>query len=127
MLSQHTVNVNDVDYIISPFKGKQGLKIQAKLVKLIGPALGALSGLEDNTEQMAVFGAIIQEVLGRVDEDDVINLIEELLSLVYKGSMKINFDNEFALNYASLFLLVKEVIMYNYQDVFSKLGMAANA
>jgi hypothetical protein len=54
-------------------------------------------------------------------------LIKELLSGVTKGTATINFDQEFAGRYGAIFDLVKEVLKFNFADVFSKLGLGIGA
>lgn len=125
MYDQHKVCINDVDYIINPFKGKQGLKLQMKLLKLVQPALSAIRDLTDEADQMAIIGEMIKGVMTRADEDEILQLIEELLAGVYKGTIKLDLDKEFTCNYAAVFHLLKEVIMFNFKDVFSQLGIAS--
>lgn len=125
MYDQHKVCINDVDYIINPFKGKQGLKLQMKLLKLVQPALSAIRDLTDEADQMAIIGEMIKGVMTRADEDEILQLIEELLAGVYKGTIKLDLDKEFTCNYSVVFHLLKEVIMFNFKDVFSQLGIAS--
>lgn len=125
MYDQHKVCINDVDYIINPFKGKQGLKLQMKLLKLVQPALSAIRDLTDEADQMAIIGEMIKGVMSRADEDEILQLIEELLAGVYKGTIKLDIDKEFTCNYSVVFHLLKEVIMFNFKDVFSQLGIAS--
>ena len=56
-------------------------------------------------------------------EDQYVELIKEILSGVTKNNMPVDFENEFQLNYGNLFKLIKEVLEFNYRDVFSLLGI----
>ena len=116
--SQMTVNVNGTDYLINKFKGKEGLMIGAKISKLIAPLFAASTS---NGEELDIT-KIADYITDKMDEDSVCQLIVKLMTSVYKGSQQVNFDTEFAGNYATLFDLIKEVVMFNYSDVFSKLG-----
>lgn len=116
--SQMTVNVGGTDYLINKFKGKEGLMIGAKIGKLIAPLFAASA---NNGTELDI-GKIADYITDKMDEDSVCQLIVKLMTSVYKGSQQVNFDTEFAGNYAVLFDLIKEVVMFNYSDVFSKLG-----
>lgn len=122
-MSQLNVTVKDVDYIINAFKGKQGFLLKAKLLKIVSPALGALRGAAEDADMVSVITAVVTEVVNRIDESETLDLIIELLSNVYKGSVKLNFDTEFAQNYSAIYLLLAEVIKFNYKDVFQTLGI----
>lgn len=122
-MSQLNVTVKDVDYIINAFKGKQGFLLKAKLLKVVAPALAAIKASAEDADMISVITAVVSEVLDKIDEGDTLDLIIELLSSVYKGSVKVNFDTEFAQNYAAIYLLLAEVIKFNYKDVFQMLGI----
>ena len=57
-------------------------------------------------------------LIEQFDKVDVVALIKELLSGVTKGTATINFDQEFAGRYGVIFDLVKEVLKFNFADVF---------
>lgn len=122
-MSQHNVTIKDVDYIINAFKGKQGFILKAKLLKIVSPALAALKATAEDADMISVITSVVSEVLGKIDEGDTLELIIELLSNVYKGSVKVNFDTEFSQNYSAIYLLLAEVIKHNYKDVFQTLGI----
>lgn len=122
-MSQLNVTVKDVDYIINAFKGKQGFLLKAKLLKVVAPALAAIKASAEDADMISVITAVVSEVLDKIDEGDTLDLIIELLSSVYKGSVKVNFDTEFSQNYAAIYLLLAEVIKFNYKDVFQMLGI----
>ena len=122
-MTQHNVTIKDVDYIINAFKGKQGFLLKAKLLKVISPALAALRGTAEDADMVAIITAVVSEVVSRIDESETLDLIIELLSNVYKGSVKLDFDKEFTQNYSAIYLLLAEVVKYNYKDVFQTLGI----
>ena len=122
-MTQHNVTIKDVDYIINAFKGKQGFILKAKLLKVISPALAALRGTAEDADMVAIITAVVSEVVSRIDESETLDLIIELLSNVYKGSVKLDFDKEFSQNYSAIYLLLAEVVKYNYKDVFQTLGI----
>lgn len=115
MIEQKTVTVGGTEYILTQFPALKGLKLGKALIKLIGPSFakfqesqnlaGAMTALFDNLDSIAVE-----------------ELIVHLVSSASKGSVGINFDSEFAGEYDKLFLLVKEVVEFNYGSVFTLLG-----
>jgi hypothetical protein len=123
MFDQHKCTIGETDYIINPFKGRQGIKLSAKLMKFATPALMAIKEIPDDAEQAAMIGGVIHAILANTDEDSVLSLIEELLAGVYKGTQKVDLDKEFTCNYSAAFHLLKEVVMFNFKDVFSQLGI----
>lgn len=118
---QHIVHIGDETYVINPFLTTKGLRIKAKLVKYLGTSLSAAMGAEDESSIIELLAQIFTEM----SEDQYVELVREITSNVTKNGMMIDFDKEFALNYANLFKLVKEVLEYNYKDLFSLLGINA--
>lgn len=114
MIAQKTVNIRGEDFILTHMPAGRGVRVLKQLGKLAGPALvaqsttglaGALSALFDN-----------------IDTVDVESLIKELVGTASKGNMAINYDMEFAGAYDKLFLLVQEVVEFNFGSVFTFLG-----
>ena len=127
-LEQVDVHLGGVDYKITPFVATKGLVIEVKLVKLLGPAFMELQkAAQGDGSEDAVLGEAINVLIGQMDKVDVVSLIKELVSNVSKGTMAINFDQEFAQRYGVLFDLIKEVLKVNFSDVFSKLGLGIGA
>lgn len=122
---QKIVHVGDESYVITPFLTSKGLRIKHKLVKYLGTSLEkALVASEQEEDKESTLLGIIAEVFMEIPEDQYIELIKDVLSNVTKNGMSVDFDKEFALNYANLFKLLKEVIEFNYNDLFSALGIS---
>lgn len=125
---QLDVHIDGVDYKITQFLATKGLGIEVKLMKLLGPSFMELQkAAQDENAQEAVLSAAITVLIEQFDKVDVVALIKELLSGVTKGTATINFDQEFAGRYGAIFDLVKEVLKFNFADVFSKLGLGIGA
>ena len=56
-------------------------------------------------------------------KEEVLSILEELMTCVSTENGDVDFDTEFQKNYVSLYKLSAEVIKENYGDVFSALGM----
>lgn len=120
------VEIKDKKYMVEAFKGKKTFKIKMKLLRLLNPVLESLKDLQDTGDDdnfLAVIGDAIQHVLEKNTDDEIFDLLEELMSAVKTENGVIDFDTEFTKNTISLYKLAKEVIMYNYEDVFQELGM----
>lgn len=127
-IQQLDVHIDGVDYKITQFLATKGLGIEVKLMKLLGPSFMELQkASQDENAQEAVLSAAITVLIEQFDKVDVVALIKELLSGVTKGTATINFDQEFAGRYGAIFDLVKEVLKFNFADVFSKLGLGIGA
>ena len=127
-IQQLDVHIDGTDYKITQFLATKGLGIEVKLMKLLGPSFMELQkASQDENAQEAVLSAAITVLIEQFDKVDVVALIKELLSGVTKGTATINFDQEFAGRYGVIFDLVKEVLKFNFADVFSKLGLGIGA
>lgn len=114
MISQKTVNIKGDDYIITHMPAGRGVRVLKQLGKLAGPAFSSY--------QSGGLSGAISALFDNIDSVDVENLIKELVATASKGSMAINYDMEFAGAYDKLFLLVQEVVEFNFGSVFTLLG-----
>lgn len=114
MREQKKVTVNGDDYLITQFGARKGVKLGKKVARVILPAVGKVF---QEGSQETNFGNILETVADNLDELDD-HTIEELLSETTHRNMNIDFDNHFAGNYGGLFLLLWEVIQFNFEDVF---------
>lgn len=117
-IQQKEVTIKDTTYLLTQFGGMTGLKLGKQLVKTLGPAFAVLQG-ED-----ASVGKALNILFDNLN-DETEALIIALCSSASKGSVAINFNNEFAGEYDRLFLLVKEIVEFNYGSVFQMLGSAS--
>jgi hypothetical protein len=63
---------------------------------------------------MGILMEVVSENLDYLDDAT----IQELLSSTTKNNYAIDFDNEFAGNYMTLFNLLWEVVQFNFSDFF---------
>lgn len=117
-IGQKQVNIKGTDYLITHFPAMRGTRVLKQLTKVLGPSLVAMQGEGEDK-----IGAALQALFENLDQG-VEQLIVELVSTCSKGSVGINFDMEFAGEYDKLFLLVKEVVEFNFGSVFTVLGFA---
>lgn len=124
MIKQKTISIGGEEFLLSTIPATKGIKLLKQLTKLIGPSFTELlkAGDEDS-EGTSPMGVAMEKLFDNLDTVDVESLVKELVaSSATKGSMSINFDMEFAGDYGKLFMLVKEIVEFNYGSVFTLLG-----
>ena len=118
-------------FILTQFDAFAGLAYQRKLVKILAPSFLALQEVMDNkptsTATENTSGSAVAAALSKlVDNLDQVEpaFIKELIvkGAQKEGRVAINFDNDFAGNYGVMFQLVKEIVMFNFEDLFQMLG-----
>jgi hypothetical protein len=114
-IQQKSVSVKDTDYLLTHIPAIRGTRALKQLIKLVGPSFAQFQKNQDLSGAMNV-------LFENLDSVGVETLIQELVASASKGSMAINFDSEFAGEYDKLFLLVKEVVEFNFGSVFQLLG-----
>lgn len=117
MIQQKTVTVLGQDYLLTHIPAIRGTRMLKRIVKLVGPAMATFQKEQD-------LGGAMQALFDSLD-DGLEALLVELVSSASKGSVAISFDNEFAGEYDRLFLLVQEIVEFNYGSVFQLLGSDA--
>ena len=124
-MSLNIKEFNGKKYIVSAFKGRKGLQVKVRLLKVASPMLEDLQSLADEDDKKsndAIF-KLIKKLVEETDTDEVLSILEELMTCVKTENGDVDFDTEFQKNYVSLYKLSAEVIKENYGDVFSALGM----
>lgn len=139
MIEQKNVSIQGNDYMLTQFKASLGLKYMKQLTKLLGPAFIELQKAADTTDIKGKGAeaakakkeedAMMQAAMVLIDSMDNVEVESLVQALVMngatKGTMSINFDMEFAGKYDVLFELIKEIVSFNFGNVFSKLGSGA--
>lgn len=115
-IGQKTVTIKDTQYMITHFPAMRGTRVLKQLTVLLGPSLASMQGGGD-------LGAALTILFDNLDQN-VEQLIVDLISTVSKNNVGLNFDMEFAGEYDRLFMLVKEVVEFNFGSVFTLLGFA---
>lgn len=117
-IQQRNVTVKGTEYILTHIPAENGLVVLKQLTKLIGPAFAKMTDGD--------VGQVVDAILDNLDKTDVVQLATRLVSSASKGSMAINFNNEFAGEYDRLYLLIKEIVEWNFGSVFQLLGSNDN-
>ena len=116
--TQKVVRIGNKAYVINAFKGRLGWSYLPRLTKYVFPFIGFFMNDEANEDE------VINKMIGLMSGDnanEVINLIEDLVSDIQVDNSTVDFDKEFSQNYDTLIRLVIEVIKLNYFDSFQRL------
>jgi hypothetical protein len=120
-------------WAVTQFPAGEGLGLLTRLLKLLGPALGALAKgggtAEDGAggREEALTGLIVSGLLQQLDEKETVALVKRLLADTRKDGVEILpiFDTEFMGDYANLFRVLGFVLEVNYGGFFSGIGRGA--
>lgn len=122
--------INKVNYSVTQFPARTGLRIKTKLLKLLAPSVLSLVGSSENVLDTkldsAVLGKAVQALSERLDEDVVLNLISELLLSTKRDGKDITegvFNLAYAGNYGELFKALLFVLEVNYGAFFREMGI----
>jgi len=120
MREAQTKVINGSEWMVQPWPGRYGLKMQSRMAKFVGPALGGIGNVDDLLDQdVGAMVSALTEVM-----DDAPGLVEGMLQGVAVDgkdmSAGTNFDNHFSANFAELYEGLAFVIKVNFGD-FSRL------
>jgi len=133
-----TKQIGGVRYDVSPFPGRKGLRLQYRLLKVIGTPISVLfgaakgvTGLKDESVldkevNPEVFGKAIEMLFKALSEIEFEALILELLSSTRKDNVEITpntFDVAFAGDYGQLFEVLAYVLEVNYKSFLDRIGI----
>lgn len=128
MIKQERTEINGVEYTINTIVATRALSLQPQLMKLIGRSLVAFfdgnDGSAKSPEAIAKLeGEVMKKIVDTLIEDvEKVNIVELAKNLIAygatKGTMAIQFDNEFTGNLGTLYKLLFAIIKLNFLDVF---------
>lgn len=121
MLQQKTVTIEGQEYLLTQFPATAGLKYQKKLAKVLLPSLAEIVKAQ-MSQEVSPMGVALEKLAENIDQIDEDLLKEMILKGAAKGSMAINFDQEFAGAYDKMFELLKEIVEFNFGSLFTKLA-----
>jgi len=128
MIKQERQEINGVEYTINTIVATRALSIQPQLMKLIGRSLVAFFEGNDGSAKTPdaiaklegeVMKKIVDTLIEDVEKVNIVDLAKNLIACgATKGTMSINFDNEFTGNLGTLYKLLFAIIKLNFLDVF---------
>lgn len=128
MIEQKRVDINGVEYTLNTIVATKALALQPSIMKLIGRSLVAFFEGNDGSAKTPdavakLEGEVMKKIVDTLIEDvEKVNIVDLAKSLIAcgatKGTMSINFDNEFSGNLGTLYKLLFAIIKMNFLDVF---------
>lgn len=128
MIEQKRTEINGIEYTINTIVATKALALQPSIMKLIGRSLVAFfegnDGSAKTTDAIAklegeVMKKIVDTLIEDVEKVNIVDLAKNLIACgATKGTMSINFDNEFTGNLGTLYKLLFAIIKMNFLDVF---------
>lgn len=120
--------VDGTEYKIEQFPATKSLRILTTLTKILGEplsmafALAKNEGMNDEKEA-EILGKAVGTLCAKLDEDQVIHLVKELVASCLKGEgAKIQFETEFQGKIGHLFKLLKAILEVQYGDFLGELS-----
>lgn len=126
---QKTVIVEGTEYTIQRYKGEQAFAIKYELSKVIVPFIKELQEAQNapEEERSAKLLGAVEHIFTNTDYQTALRLLKTLVSQVFDTQGRAIVPNEeFAQNTVAWYLLAWEVILFNYADVFSRLGLSSS-
>lgn len=116
------------EYMVTELPARRALRLQTKLVKLIGPsaALMVTAVSKDESSADDCIPQCVALLVNQLDEKTFDQFVVEMLQQVRKNGMELNektIDTEFAGNLNELFLVLQYVLEVNFGDFFQKGGI----
>lgn len=116
MLEQKEVKIGEKNFTIQKFPATKGLKYMKTLTKVVSPLYSKM-----NSEEGLTFGKLVETVLEQIEGLDE-TLIRDMIK-DSTGMQDRTFEFEFSGQYVVMFELLKYILFFNYEDVFSQLGL----
>ena len=117
MIQTITKELNGVKYAVTQFTARRALRLQAKLIKALGPFLFEIS---------ANPGHAMELLSNSISDDTLEVLVVEILSSTRKEGMELTpatIDMEFAGDIGTLFEVVRFALEVNFENFWKALGI----
>lgn len=118
--NEDTKEIDGSTYYVRQLPASQGVKLQLRVMKILGPALSALAknDVPDNDKALMA----IQAVLTNLSEAEAFAFIQDVVKMAAKdGSMITNLDVAFADSPAAVYKVAAFVLEVNLKSFFPAL------
>lgn len=113
----NVVEVNGISYDIQRIPATKSIVLGQQLAKVFVPLLKRLQNA--TPEQPLTAGDMIDGFLENIDLIDVEAVTTQLGAYIYRGGKPVDFDNEFAGDFGQMFLVLREVVEFNFSGILS--------
>lgn len=128
MIESKEKQINGSIYLVTQMTARRALRMQARLFKLLGPALAemAIFAAKNKDNEDACIPKCLMLLADQLDDKSFDELMVELLNGVRKDNVELTsgkIDLEFAGNLDTLYRVAQFVIEVNFSDFFSERGI----
>lgn len=128
MIETFEKTIGKSNYMVTQLPARRALKLQAKLLKLIGPSAAVIfsAAVSDFDNADNCLPHAVRLLAEQLDERNFDIFVMEMLQGVRKEGMELtdkNVDLEFAGNLNELFLVLQYVLEVNFGDFFQEGGI----
>lgn len=120
-MNSKTVTAGGVEYKINMLPPTRAIKLLTKISKVIGEPMAAMAGASDGKKVDELMPKAVNLLMSNMSEDNVLAIIKEMMTCVFKENKNINFDIEFMGRLEVIFDLCKEVMEVNYKEFLGKI------
>lgn len=125
MIETLTKNINGSSYSVTQLTARRALRLQAKLIKLLGPSVSLFVSSYES-EASEVFPKAINLLASQIDENEFENLVMDIIQGVRKDGVELTpsiIDLEFAGKINSLCKVLGYVLEVNFGDFLEPEGI----
>ncbi len=128
MIETRDEEINGSVYTVTQMTARRALKMQARLIKLLGPSISQIFVSANDTSSNAdnAIPKAISLLSDQLDEKTFEQLVLDLMQGVRKDGHELRpeiIDMEFAGNLNTLFLVLKFILEVNFSDFFRPGGI----
>lgn len=128
MIETHDHEIDGAVYTITQLPARRALRLQAKLIKMFGAALGQLFLVNKQDDSNLI--KCLESLSLTINEKDFEDVCMELMEGVRKNGIELNkhtIDLEFAGDMAGLYKVLLQVLKVNFENFFSMIGIGGQS
>lgn len=120
-MTHKTVVYGDTEYMITMLPPSRAIKLLTKLTKIVGEPMAKMAAAAgDQKDEMIPMA--IAALTSKLEAEEVLALVKELMTCVTKDNKSINFETEFMGKLGTVLKLCKEVLEVNYSDFLEEIS-----
>lgn len=120
--------IGESKYMVTQMTALRAVKMQARLLKLIGPSFAAMIASSDKSNPDGCLPLAVSLLADKLDEKSFETLVLDLMQGVRKDGVELtrsDIDLQFSGKLNELFLVMQFVLEVNFSDFFQEGGIIA--
>jgi hypothetical protein len=119
---QKDVEVDGSTYCVHLLSPSKALKLSFKLTKLVGEPMAQMANASQGKDVAELLPIAVRALLSRLDENEVLGIIKEMVATCTLENKPINFEDSFQGRLGHLVKLVAKVMEVQFSDFFAGLA-----